>query len=443
MSNFDFGAGAGSAAPQGPNALHDLSDALANAVDALSPSIVAIHARRRIPASGIVWRAGYVIATDHTIRRERDITVTLHDGRSVAATLVGRDASTDLALLKLADDTAPAAPRGDAGSARTGNIVLAVGRPGSAITATLGTVHSTGPEWRTWQGGQMSESIRVDMTVHDGFSGSALMDSRGRVIGINSSILTRGAPATIPAATIDRVVEQLLKGGHVPRGWLGVGTQPVRLPEKVRTDAALSQEVGLLLVNVAANSPAEQAGMFVGDTLVSLAGTPTREAEDVLNILGPDTVGRTLTARLVRAGALIELPVSIGESPHANPRGPGGSGGQGPGGKGGPFGGNPFGGNPFGGHPFGHKHSGRDARDARADECAAKLAEHKEEFMEHMSEHLEDLRKAKQRFAAEHRGKFTAEEMAARKAEAFEKFREFSESFGFGFARGEDPRREH
>ncbi|MEP6832206.1 MAG: trypsin-like peptidase domain-containing protein [Gemmatimonas sp.] len=424
MSNSDSGADA----PNSGDALQAMSDALANAVDALAPSIVAIHARRRIPASGVVWRAGYVVATDHTIRRETEITVTLNDGRQVPATLIGRDASTDLALLKLADDSVPVAPKAAASSVRPGNIVLAVGRPGTAITATLGTVHAVGGEWRTWQGGQMSETIRVDLNVHDGFSGSALMDSHGNVVGINSSMLTRGVPATIPSATVDRVVEQLLTGGRVPRGWLGVGTQPVRLPEKVRADANLTQEVGLLLVNVASNSPAELAGLFVGDTLISLAGTPTREAEDVLAILGPDTVGRTLTARIVRAGALVELPVVIGESPHAAPRG--GSGGPEGGSRGsrGPFGG----GNPFGGNPFGHKHGEHGA-----------TGEHRHEGRGHdwkarAEEMFGDEKRAFHRHMHGRRP-----EHARRAAEAFEKFRELSEEFGFGFARGCGPRRPH
>ncbi|MEO7999926.1 MAG: trypsin-like peptidase domain-containing protein [Gemmatimonadaceae bacterium] len=436
MSNSESGAPNG--APNGGgggDALHAFSDALANAVAALAPSVVAVHARRRIPASGVVWRNGYVVVTDHTIRRERDITVTLNDGRQVAATLVGRDASTDLALLKLADDSVPAAPRAPSSdSARPGHIVLSVGRPGSAITATLGTIHATGGEWRTWQGGQMSELIRVDMTVHDGFSGSALMDSAGRVLGINSSILSRGAPATIPAATVDRVVDQLLSGGRVPRGWLGVGTQPVRLPEKVRADANLTQEVGLLLVNIASNSPAEAAGLFVGDTLISLAHTPTREAEDVLAILGPDTVGKTLTARIIRAGAVLEIPVVIGESPHAAPRsGPGGHGGGegGAPGGGGPFGKGPFGGNPFGGNPFGHHHGGREHR-------------------------RHEGRREREFFNSDDEGMYTDDQRAYRRhmherhearmrkaAEAFEKFREFSQSFGLGFASGCDPNKSH
>lgn len=400
------------------DALHDFSDALADAVARVAPSVVAIHARRRIPASGVVWREGYVVATDHTIRRETDITVTLDDGREVAATLVGRDASTDLALLKLADTNVPAAPKlsGSAGSTlRTGNIVMAVGRPGTRITATLGTVHAIGDGWRTWQGGEMSELIRVDISVHDGYSGSALIDSKGNVAGINSSMLTRGAPATIPAATIDRVVDQLLSSGRVPRGWLGIGTQPVRLPERVRTNAKVQQEVGLLLVNIATNSPAETAGLFVGDTLIALAGTPTREAEDVLSILGPDTVGRTLTARLIRAGEVVELPVVIGESPHTTPRDRSGDGGphggrRGGGGGGGPFGAKPFGGIHFGSRPFGSNPFGAHAFDASA-------------------------------FGADMFGAHAC--ASERSVEAFEKLREFSESFGFGFARGCGSRRHH
>lgn len=419
MSKSDSDAGAFSApASNGSgDSLHAFSDALADAVQSVAPSIVAIHARRRIPASGIVWRAGYVIATDHTIRRDRDITVTLNDGRQIAATLVGRDPSTDLALLKLADDSVPVAKKlaSEGGSLRAGQIVLAVGRPGTAITATLGTVHATGGEWRTWQGGQMSETIRVDMTVHDGFSGSALVDSRGNVAGINSSILTRGAPATIPAATIDRVIEQLLVGGRVPRGWLGLGTQPVRLPERVRTDANLTQEVGLLIVNIAAGSPAEKGGLFVGDTLISLAGNITREADDVLAILGPDTVGRTLTARIVRAGEVIELPVTIGESPHAARANSGGGEGDGGSGSGGPFGKNPFGA-PFGAHPFGHGFGGGHKHGDRREEAMRRKAQVLAEFRAHRERHT---------------------------AEAFEKFREFSEAFGLGFARGCGPRKPH
>ena len=414
--------------------LHAFSDGLANAVSAVAPSIVAIHARRRIPASGIVWRSGYVIASDHTIRRERDITVTLEDGRQVAATLVGRDSSTDLALLKLSDDTVPAAPRAATSGATTlrpGHIVLAVGRPGEKVTATLGTVHTVGGEWRTWQGGQISELVRVDMAIHDGFSGSALVDTNGNVVGINSSVLVRGgqaaanivvgisnavfarsAPASIPAATIDRVFDQLLSGGRIPRGWLGVGTQPVRLPERVRAEANLTQEVGLLLVGVATDSPAEKSGMFVGDTLISLAGTPTREAEDVLTILGPDTVGKTLTARIIRAGAVIELPVVIGESPHAqtNP----GSGGHGGHGRGGHRGGD-GGGDRGGPHDDRHHAQGMHFDDNCVFDAGSFL----------------DMKRA-------FRGR-----RGQTPEEAFEHLREFANKFGWGFAHGNDPHRPH
>jgi serine protease DegQ len=406
--------------PNGPDGLHAFSEGLADVVQKVAPSIVAIHARRRIPASGVIWRPGYVVASDHTLRRERDITVTLEDGRQVSATIVGRDASTDLALLKLDDDSAPAAAHelhAGASSVRTGQLVLALGRPGTKITATLGTVHTIGGEWRTWQGGQLSELIRVDMTVHDGFSGSALVDAKGNVIGINSSMLTRGAPATIPAATVDRVVDQLIAGGHIPRGWLGVGTQPVRLPEKVRAEAGLSQEVGLLIVGVSTGSPAEQAGMFVGDTLLSLAGTPTRDADDVLAILGPDTVGRTLTARIIRAGAVIELPVTIGSSPHATPpsgRGPGGGPGRGGWGAGGRHGGGAGGDRPEPGPD--HQHSGFE--DMAADFVAGMRERHEQ----HRRRTREDYGHAQHR------------------AQAFEQFRQ---AFASEFARSCSARRPH
>jgi S1-C subfamily serine protease len=391
-----------SGVPEGEG-LHAFSESLADVVARIAPSIVAVHARRRIPASGVVWRPGYVVMSDHTLRRDRDITVTLEDGRSVAATIVGRDASTDLALLKLADDTVPAATHvGGASLVRAGQIVLAIGRPGAKVTATLGTIHTVGAEWRTWQGGQLSELVRADIEIHDGFSGSALVDTQGHIIGINSSILTRGAPATIPVVTVNRVVDQLMAGGHIPRGWLGVGTQPIRIPERVRTEASLAQEVGLLVVNVASDSPAERAGMFVGDTLLSLAGTATREAEDVLAILGPDTVGKTLTARLVRAGAVIELPVTIGSSPGAGRRGPHGGGGGGWGG--------------FGDRPgAGADGSGREQRDS-----------------EHRQHHRSDHHQREHRHG-----------QARPENEMCGTFADFGEAFALGWARGFGPRRPH
>jgi len=209
--------------------LQSLSTELAAAVESAGRAIVAIHARRRIPASGVHWRPGVIVATHHTINREEGITVTLPDGTTGPATLAGRDPSTDLAVLRLSDPGLPtASPRPDAPKA--GELVIALGRPGSSLTASWGVVSRVAGPWRTWQGAEIDTLLRLDLAIYDGFSGGPLIDSGARVLGINTSALARGAPLTIPVATVERVVTELLERGTIRRAYLGIGTQEVRVP---------------------------------------------------------------------------------------------------------------------------------------------------------------------------------------------------------------------
>lgn len=310
------------------SALETLSHDLAAAVARAARAVVAIHARRRIPASGVLWRPGVVVATHHTVHKDDDVRVTLADGSTTRATVVGRDPGTDLCALRLADDVAGrpgvAVAEVDRRPLAVGQLVLAVGRPGEAATAALGLVSAVGPAFRTWQGGQVDQLVRLDLTVYDGFSGGPLVDAAGRVLGVNTSALARGAGLTLPAATVDRVLDHLLAGGRVRRGWLGIGTQPVRLPDAVRAtlaadgpspDAPPAQETGLMLVSLAAGGPAERDGLLLGDILLALDGRPTADVDDVLAALGPDAIGRPVEAAVLRAGERRTVTVTVGEPP--------------------------------------------------------------------------------------------------------------------------------
>lgn len=309
-----------------PSPFASLSDALADAVQHAARSVVALHARRRIPASGVLWRPDVIVATHHTVHRDADVPVTLAGGRRAAAraTVVGRDPGTDLCVLRLAPDASGEA-MGEARPAdveravpRVGQLALAVGRPGDDATAALALVSAVHGEWRTWQGGHVERMVRLDAAILDGFSGGALVSSAGHVLGVNTSALARGAGVTLPAVTVDRVVEQLLGGGRVRRGWLGIGTQPVRLPDAVRArlaDEGVEQAMGLMLVSVAADGPAERSGLVLGDVLLALDGRPTTDVDAVLGALGPESPGTVLRARLLRAGELRTLPVTVGEPP--------------------------------------------------------------------------------------------------------------------------------
>ena len=291
-----------------------LSDDLAGAVERAGRSTVAIHARRRIPSSGIVWRPGVILAASHTIAREEDISLTLPDGRDAPAKFIGRDETTDIALLKTDAGLTPV-ERADAGALRVGNLILAVGRPGQSITASLGVLSAVGPEWRTWHGGRIDRFVRLDLAIYDGFSGGPLVEAGGRVLGLNTSGLARGMALTIPGSTVDHVADQILSGGRLTRGYLGLASQPVRLPDGLRQALHLGGDFGLVIVNVEPDGPADRAGVLLGDILVALDGLPVSEPTDVLAALGPDRVGRPISASLLRAGQPTDLTITVGSRP--------------------------------------------------------------------------------------------------------------------------------
>jgi S1-C subfamily serine protease len=301
------------------SALRALSDDLTSAVERAARSIVAIHARPRIPASGIYWRDGIVVATSHTIRKEQDIAITLPNGTRAVAELVGRDGGTDLAVLRLnttpSRDAIELAQRVSGDALRVGSVVLAVGRPGDdGVTTSLGVISAVADKWRTWSGGEIDRFVRLDLSVYDGFSGGALVDGEGGILGVNCSALARGTPLTIPNATVDRVVDALITRGHVARAYLGVAMQPVRLTKALADRLQLGDSArGVLVVMVESESPADRAGVLVGDVIVTAGGRNVVEPQDVAELLGAERVGATLELSVVRGGERHALSVTVGE----------------------------------------------------------------------------------------------------------------------------------
>lgn len=296
-----------------------LSNEGAAAIEKAAKSVVAVNARRRIPSSGVLWKQGIIVTADHTIGREEDIHIVLPGGASAEATLAGRDASTDLAILKLnaseTDGGDLALPETtDAKALKPGHWLLLAGRTYEGDTRGGGAMVSVAAgEWKTWRGGALDQTIRVDRNLHPNFSGGPAIDDRGRVLGIATSGLSRIGAMVIPASTVNRVVEELAKKGHIGRGYLGVGMQIVRLPQALRESLKLSSETALMILSVEQGGPAEKAGIAMGDVLVAMEGRAVSDTDDLQQLLTSANIGKTLKATLIRAGALKEVPVTIAE----------------------------------------------------------------------------------------------------------------------------------
>jgi len=287
--------------------LSAFSNDLAGAAERAGRAVVAVHGRQHRPSSGVLWRPNVIVTAEHTLKRDEEITVTLLDGSNVPAVLAGRDAGTDLAVLKADTGKAVAAELGDTATLKVGHVVLALGRSGErGVHASLGVISGLGGPWRTWRSGHVDQLVRLDVTLYPGFSGGPLVDSDGRIAGINTSGLSRVMAVTIPVSTVARVTKDLLEKGRVSRGYLGIGMHPVRLPDG---------RSGLIVINVQPDSPAGKAGVLIGDVLIKVNGAEVSDHDDVHNHLTPGSVGKTLRAAILRGGVGTEVEITVGERP--------------------------------------------------------------------------------------------------------------------------------
>src|SRR5256714_10937154 len=290
--------------------LKDLSNDIAALVEKASKSVVRVDARRGRAGTGIVWDTGLVLTANHVVEQEEDIQV-VADDKSAKATLVGRDPATDLALLKVDGLSAPAMPRGKVDELRPGQIVLAIGRPGS-LKATFGTISAVSSSWRGWRGSEIEHLIQTNAPLYPGFSGGPLVDVEGRAVGMNSWVFGRGDGRAIAMDVAERVVASLRSEGRIKRPYLGIGTQEVPLPDAVK--ARVNQDSGFRVGAGEPQSPADKAGLMQGDTMVALNGTATNNLEDLSAGLRQIKVCATQTVKVVRAGEVKEIAVTVGEA---------------------------------------------------------------------------------------------------------------------------------
>jgi S1-C subfamily serine protease len=295
------------------NVLVELSDALADAAEKAGEATVLVNARRRMPASGITYTADLILTADHVVEQEEDILVTLADGTEISARVAGRDAGSDLAVLKL-ERAAGTVAEATKSPARLGQIALALGRPSpDGIEASLGTVSAIGGPIRTGRGGMLERYIRTDSISYPGFSGGPLVAADGTVLGLNTSGLARGAAITVPADIAWKVAETLAKHGQIKRGYLGIRSQTVEIPDASQKALTREQATGLLVVSVEKDSPASKGGLMVGDILVAVASVPVLHHDELFARLSGDVVGKPTPVEILHGGQPQTLNVLIGE----------------------------------------------------------------------------------------------------------------------------------
>jgi S1-C subfamily serine protease len=287
---------------QNTHALAELSSQLSGAVENAAAYTVAIHARRRIPSSGVVWRDGLIVSASHTVRRDGTVVVTLPTGESANATVVGRDPATDLVALRISDAGLKPAPRAGERDSGVGSLVLAVGRPGRTVSASFGIISAVNTGWRGAQGARIDSILRLDAAVYDGFSGGPLVATSGAVIGINNSALARGSAATLPATVVDSVVDELIARGHIRRPFIGVAVHPVTLSAATVSRIGRPTDAALVVLSVADGAPADAAGVLVGDVLTEIDGHALARPADLLDVLAGVPEGMPVELTLVRGG---------------------------------------------------------------------------------------------------------------------------------------------
>lgn len=292
--------------------LGGLSNAMADAVERAGAAVVQVNGRQRQSASGVVFAPNLILTADHVLEREDNLTVGTPDKRTLPAQFVGRDTSSDLAVLQVADLNINPITAGQ-NAARVGQFILLVGRPSTdGLMASLGIVSAVGGPLRTGHNTALEQYIRTDAIPYPGFSGGPLVDSAGAVVGLMTTGLVQGAALGVPAAIAWRIADTLTQQGYIKRGFLGISSQPVELPEGQR-GGWTGGEFGLLIMRVEPDSPAQHGGLLLGDILVALDGQGLNDTDDLQALLSGDRVGKAVPVQVIRGGALQTLQVTIGQ----------------------------------------------------------------------------------------------------------------------------------
>ena len=294
--------------------LSAFSQGLADLVEKTATGVVAVKAAPHRVVSGLIIREDLVAVSNHTLRREDRIPIQTIDGTQALGTILGRDPTVDLAFLKVESGKLQPLTTADPASLKSGSLALVVGLTIDAgPSASLGILGAVGGTRRTWRGGTLDHFFRLDVNLYPSQSGAAVIDAEGHLIGLATPALLRHSAVAVPLVTLNRIADELLQQGRIRHGYLGVGLHPVEIPASLREKLGATAEVGLILLSVEPESPADKAGWLVGDILISLEGKPINDIDELQTALRGNTIGRGVRASLLRGGQLLETQVTVSE----------------------------------------------------------------------------------------------------------------------------------
>jgi S1-C subfamily serine protease len=286
--------------------LSSFSSAIASVVARAAPAIVSVHSHRS-RASGFVWKPGLVVTADEALAEEGEVSIGLSDGTRRPGSIVGRDHTTDIALLRFdakdidAKDMAPI--KLSPGVPALGSLSVVVAAERGAPTAALGVVSLVGGRWRSLRGGEIDARIELDVRLHHSHQGGLALDASGEAVGM--AVLGPRRVIVIPAVTIERVASKLETHGRIARGYLGIGLQPVKLDDGV----------GAMVMSVDSAGPSAAAGIRQGDVIVGWNDEKLSGVRSLLRALGPDSIGSVVDVAVRRAGEPVRFKLTIGERP--------------------------------------------------------------------------------------------------------------------------------
>jgi S1-C subfamily serine protease len=289
------------------------SQALIELVERTASGVVAVKAAPYRVVSGVILDRNLIAVSDHSLRREGQISIQTANGAQAEATILGRDPSLDLGFLKVEKEALKPLASADPASLKAGTLAAVVGLTIDAgPSASLGILGAVSGSRRTWRGGTLDHFFRLDVNLYPSQSGAAVVDANGQLIGLATPGLLRHSAVAVPVATLRRIADELVKEGRIRHGYLGVGLHPVAIAG-LKAKLGLTSESGLILLSVEPGSPADSAGWLVGDILISLDGRPLADVDELQTALRGDAVGRTLKASLLRGGELVETQVVVSE----------------------------------------------------------------------------------------------------------------------------------